>query len=35
LEADTRTAIVQSALEELKGYTNILKIFGSYSIVQG
>lgn len=33
LEADARQASVQSALKELRAYTETLKIFGSYSIV--
>lgn len=34
IEADTREPSVQSALTELKNYTETLKIFGSYSIVK-
>lgn len=33
IEADTHQPVVQAALEELKSYTETLKIFGSYSIL--
>jgi prephenate dehydratase len=33
LEADSQNPSTQEALEELKGYTQILKIFGSYDLV--
>ncbi|PSB04511.1 prephenate dehydratase [Merismopedia glauca] len=35
LEADLREVSTQEALDELKGYTQILKIFGSYTLVSG
>ena len=33
LEADTNSALVQSALAELAAYTEILKLFGSYNVL--
>lgn len=34
LEADTNSALVQSALAELAAYTEILKLFGSYNVLE-
>lgn len=33
LEADANSSLVQSALAELTGYTEILKLFGSYNVL--
>jgi prephenate dehydratase len=33
LEADSQNPCIQEALEELKSYTQILKIFGSYNLI--
>lgn len=33
LEADSHQSSVQSALEEIRGYTEVLKLFGSYDVL--
>ncbi|WP_071516691.1 prephenate dehydratase [Geitlerinema sp. PCC 9228] len=33
LEADSHQTTVQSALEEIRGYTEVLKLFGSYDVL--